>query len=83
MFAYNNNYYSSIGIDLLEALYGRRDKSPIGWFDVYEMMLFGLYFIHQAIEKVKVIQDKLKATQSWKVPYADVRRRELDFDAGN
>jgi transposase InsO family protein len=32
-FAYNNSYQSSIQMAPFEALYGRRCKSPIGWFE--------------------------------------------------
>ena len=36
-FAYNNSYYSSIEMAPFEALYGRRCRSPIGWFDAFEV----------------------------------------------
>ncbi|WMV41485.1 hypothetical protein MTR67_034870 [Solanum verrucosum] len=36
--------------------------------------------VHQAMEKVKVIQEKLKTTQSRQKSYTDVRRRELEFE---
>lgn len=36
-FAYNNSYYFSIDITSLEALYERRCKSFIDWFDVFEV----------------------------------------------
>ena len=32
-FTYNNNYHSSIELIPFESLYGRRCRSPIGWFD--------------------------------------------------
>lgn len=35
--AYNNSYHSSIGMTLFEAFYGRRFRSPIGWFEVGEI----------------------------------------------
>ncbi|WMV54891.1 hypothetical protein MTR67_048276 [Solanum verrucosum] len=31
-FTYNNSYHSSIGMALYDAPYGRRCRSPIGWF---------------------------------------------------
>lgn len=63
-FSYNNNHRSSIGMDLFKALYGRMCRYPIGWFEVDENKLFDPKLVHQAIEKVKVIRDRLNATQS-------------------
>ncbi|KAF3660362.1 hypothetical protein FXO38_12183 [Capsicum annuum] len=36
-FAYSNSYHSSIYIAPFEALYGRHCRSPVGWFDVFEV----------------------------------------------
>ncbi|XP_070004308.1 uncharacterized protein [Nicotiana sylvestris] len=62
-----------------EALYGRRCRSPIGWFEVGEAELLGLDLVHHAMEKVKVIQERMKTAQSCQKSYADMRRRELEF----
>ncbi|XP_049373445.1 uncharacterized protein LOC125838428 [Solanum verrucosum] len=79
-FAYNNNYHSSIQMAPYEALYGRRCRSPIGWFEVGEAGLIGPDLVHQAMEKVKVIQERLKMAQSRQKSYTDVRRRALEFE---
>ncbi|KAH0693675.1 hypothetical protein KY285_020772 [Solanum tuberosum] len=79
-FAYNNSYHSSIQIAPYEVLYGRKCRSPIGWFEVGEAGLIGPNLVHQAIENVKVIQERLKTTQSRQKSYTDVRRRELEFE---
>jgi len=63
-----------------EDLYRRRCRSPIGWFEVGEVGLIGPDLVHQAMEKVKVIQERLKTTQSLQKSYTDVRRRELEFE---
>ncbi|KAH0776371.1 hypothetical protein KY290_007782 [Solanum tuberosum] len=63
-----------------EALYGRRCRSPIGWFEVGEAGLIGPDLVHQAMEKVKVIQERLKMAQSRQKSYTDVRRRALEFE---
>ncbi|XP_070056429.1 uncharacterized protein [Nicotiana tomentosiformis] len=63
-FAYNNTYQSSIEIALFEALYGRRCRSPIGWFDPGEAMLYGTDLVRDALEKVKLIQKRLHTAQS-------------------
>ncbi|WMV08186.1 hypothetical protein MTR67_001571 [Solanum verrucosum] len=36
--------------------------------------------VHEAIEKVQLIRERLRMTQSWEKLYADVRRRDLEFD---
>ncbi|WMV54655.1 hypothetical protein MTR67_048040 [Solanum verrucosum] len=63
-----------------EALYGRRCRSPIGWFEVGEAVLIGRDLVHQAMENVKVIQERLKMAQSCPKSYTDIRRRELEFE---
>ena len=73
-FAYNNRYPSSIQMDPYEALYGRRCQSSIGWFEVSEAELIRPDLVHQAIEKVKIIRERLKTTQSHKKSYTNVRR---------
>ncbi|KAF3660660.1 putative CST complex subunit CTC1-like [Capsicum annuum] len=78
-FAYNNSYHSSIQMAPFEALYGRRCRSPIRWIKVGETRLFGPNLVHQAIEKVKVIREKIKTAQSYQKSYADMRQRELEF----
>lgn len=62
-----------------EAFYVRRCKSSIGWLEVFESGLIGLDLVHQAIEKVNVIQERLKMAQSRQKSYTDVRRRPLEF----
>ncbi|WMV45483.1 hypothetical protein MTR67_038868 [Solanum verrucosum] len=79
-FVYNNSCHSSIQMAPYEALYGRRCRSPIGWFEVGEARLIGPALVHQAIEKVKTIQERLKITQSRQKSYTDVRGRDLEFE---
>ena len=62
-----------------EALYGRKCRSPIGWFETGEARLIGPDLVQQAIEKVKLLQDRLLAAQSHQKSYADNRRRDLEF----
>ncbi|XP_049409075.1 uncharacterized protein LOC125872371 [Solanum stenotomum] len=54
-----------------EALYERRGRSPIAWFEVGEARLVGPDLVHQAMEKVKVIQERLKTAQSQQKSYTD------------
>ena len=75
-FAYNNSYHSSIQMDPYKALDGRRCRSPVGLFEVGETTLIEPNSVLYAIEKVQLIRDILKITQSCQKSYADVRRRE-------
>jgi len=40
-FTYNNSYEASIGMAPFEALYGRKCKTPICWYDDGEAVLLG------------------------------------------
>ncbi|XP_019255058.1 PREDICTED: uncharacterized protein LOC109233637 [Nicotiana attenuata] len=53
--------------------------SPIGWFDVGKSRLHGPNMVQQAIEKVKLIRERLLTAQSRQKSYSDVRRRDLEF----
>ncbi|WMV14028.1 hypothetical protein MTR67_007413 [Solanum verrucosum] len=66
-----------------ESLYGRRCRSHIGWFEVGEIALIGPESVHEAMEKVCLIRERLTTTQSWKKSYAYVRRRDLEFDVND
>ena len=78
-FAYNNSYHSSIQMAPYEALYGRRCKSRVGWFEVGEAALIGPDSDLYVMEKVQLVSDRLNIAQSCQKSYADVRRRELEF----
>ena len=66
-----------------EALYGRKCRSPIGRFEVGETTLLGPDLVQQAMEKVKVIQQRLETALSHHKSYADARRRGLEFLVGD
>ncbi|XP_015165286.1 uncharacterized protein [Solanum tuberosum] len=66
-----------------EALYGRRCRSPVGWFEVGEMALLGPDLVMEALEKVRMIRERLKMAQSRQKSYADVRRMALEFRVGD
>ena len=62
-----------------DALYGRRCRSSIGWYEVVEVDLIGPDSVLYAIEKAQLIRYTIKTTQSRQKSYGDVRRRELKF----
>ena len=57
--AYNNSFHSSISMAPYEALYGRSCRSPIGWFEVGEVLLHGSEIIYKTLEKVHIIEYQL------------------------
>jgi len=54
-FSCNHSYQSSIQMAYFEAFYGRRCRSPVGWFEVREAKFVGLELIQDSIDKVKRI----------------------------
>jgi hypothetical protein len=66
-----------------EALYGRRCRTPLSWSQTSERKFFGPDLVTKAEEKVKIIQNNLKAAQSRQKSYADIRRRPLQFQVGD
>ncbi|GKV12402.1 hypothetical protein SLEP1_g23547 [Rubroshorea leprosula] len=82
-FAYNNSYHSNIKIALYEALYSRRCRTPICWVEVGYGRLIGPDFVQQTIEKVRLIQQRLKMAQDRQKSYADNRRRPLEIGVGD
>jgi len=52
-FTYNNSYPASIGMTPYEALYGRRCKTPLCWYQDGEAFVLGLEFLQQTTGKVK------------------------------
>ena len=59
-FAYNNNYHSSIHMAPYEALYGRRCRSPVCWFEVGEAALIGPDSVSYAMEKCNSLDIDLR-----------------------
>ena len=82
-FSYNNSYQASIGMSPFEALYGRSCRSPLNWSESGERVYFGSDIVTEVEEKVKTIQERLRAAQSRQKQYADRRRRELCFQVGD
>ena len=79
-FAYNNSFQAIIEMTPFEALYGRRCRSPVCWDDVEKKKLLEPKLVQLTVEKVSLIKEKLKATQSRQKSYADNHKRDLEFE---
>jgi len=82
-FTYNNSFHASIGMAPYEALYGRRCRTPLCWYQDGEAVLVGPELLEQTTEKVRMVRDRMLASQSRQKAYADRRRRPLEFAAGD
>jgi len=66
-----------------EALYGRICRTPLCWFETGENSVLGPDMIQHTTEKIKMIREKLRTTQSRKKSYADKKRQRLEFQEGD
>ena len=82
-FSYNNSYHASIGMAPFEALYGRKCRSPLCWSDISETIVLGPQLIEETTKKVRDIHAKIQATQDRQKSYADLKRREEEFEVGD
>ena len=82
-FSYHNSYQASLKIAPIEALYGRRCRTPLMWDEVGDRQLFGPDFIKESEEKVKLLRDRLMVAQSRQKSYADSKRKEVVYEIGD
>ncbi|GJV32802.1 putative reverse transcriptase domain-containing protein [Tanacetum coccineum] len=82
-FSYNNSYHASIKATPFEALYGRKSRSPVCWAEVRDVQLTRLEIIHETIEKIVQIRQRLQAARDRQRSYAIIRRKPLEFQVGD
>ncbi|GKD57383.1 putative reverse transcriptase domain-containing protein [Tanacetum coccineum] len=82
-FSYNNSYHVSIKAAPYEALYGRKCRSPVCWSEVGDSQLTGPEMIHEMIEKIVQIKNRLLTARSRQKSYADRRSKPLEFEVGD
>nr|GFB67300.1 putative reverse transcriptase domain-containing protein [Tanacetum cinerariifolium] len=82
-FSYNNSYHTSIKVELFVALYGRKCRSPICWAEVGDAQLTGLEIVHETIEKIFQIKDRIQATRDRQKSLADRNHKPMEFQVGD
>jgi hypothetical protein len=82
-FSYNNSYQSSIEMAPFEALYGRKCRSPICWYETGASKEFNLDYIKEKHHVIDIIRDRLKIAQSRQKSYADLKRRTWEPQVGD
>jgi hypothetical protein len=80
---YNNSYQSSIKMAPFEALYGRKCRSPICWYEVGGNKEFEPEYIKDQQVIIDIIGDRLKIAQSRQKSYADLKRRTWEPQVGD
>ncbi|GAU48050.1 hypothetical protein TSUD_404850 [Trifolium subterraneum] len=82
-FTYNNSFHSSIGMAPFEALYGRRCRTPLCWYESGETVVLGPDIVQETTEKIRMIREKMKASQSQQKSYHDKKRKDVEFQEGD
>ena len=84
-FAYNNSYQATIEMTPYEALYGRRCRSPICWYEGGEKKEMRLQtdLIEDTTKVIQNIRQRIETAQSRQKSYADVHRRPLELEIGD
>nr|GEU44593.1 putative reverse transcriptase domain-containing protein [Tanacetum cinerariifolium] len=78
-----DGYHASIKAAPFEALYGRKCRSPVCWAEVRDAQLTGPELIHETIEKIMQIKQRIQAARDRQKSYADVRCKPLEFQVGD
>ena len=82
-FVYNNSFQSSIGMVPYKALYGRKCRTPVCWTELSENKVIGPDLIQETEEKVKMIRERLKVATDRQKSYADLKRKDIQFEIGD
>ena len=82
-FSYNNSFQATIDMAPYEALYGRKCRSPVYWFETGEKQISAPDFIESTTKAIKLIRERMKTTQSHQMSYAEKRKRPLEFQVGD
>ncbi|XP_019434813.1 PREDICTED: uncharacterized protein LOC109341363 [Lupinus angustifolius] len=82
-FTYNNSFHSSIGMAPYEALYGRKCRTPICWFEIEENLVLGHDVVQETTEKIKMIRENMRVAQSRQKSYYENRRKSIEFQEGD
>ena len=79
-FSYNNSYQATIGMAPYEALYGRKCRTPVHWYETGEKELAKTDFILEIAEAIRKIRQWMETAQSRQKSYSDKRRGPLEFE---
>jgi hypothetical protein len=81
-FAYNNGYQASLKMSPFEALYGRKDNTPVSWDNPTDKVVLGPEWIREMEEQMAKINQNLKAVQDKQKSCANKGRIPREFEVG-
>ena len=81
-FSYNSSYHASIGMSPFETMNGHRVRTPVCWGTTSEIRPTVPQLIEECADKVRIINDRLKAAQDRQRKYADPKRRDFSIEIG-
>ena len=79
-FSYNNSYQSSIGMELYEALFGRRCRTLVCWTTLNEHKVIGPNIVKDTEDKVQVIRLSLKVASDQNKSYIDLKMKDIEYE---
>ncbi|GKA78460.1 putative reverse transcriptase domain-containing protein [Tanacetum coccineum] len=71
------------GQTLFEALYGRKCRSLVCWAEVGDVQLTRPEIIHETMENIVQIRQRLQAARDRQRSYANIRQKPLEFQVGD
>ena len=66
-----------------EALYGRKCRTLVCWIELNEHKVIGPKIVKETEEKVRIIQQRLKATSDRQKSYVDLKRKDIKYKVGD
>ncbi|GKA37204.1 hypothetical protein Tco_0723769 [Tanacetum coccineum] len=75
--------YPTGGYAVVEALYGRKCRSPVCWAEVGQVQLTGPEIVQETTEKVIQIKQRMQAARDRQKSYADLKRKPMEFQVGD
>ncbi|XP_012466415.1 uncharacterized protein LOC105785032 [Gossypium raimondii] len=66
-----------------KALYSHKCRTPLYWTNLSEKKIHGVELIKETEQKVKVIRDCLKVVSDRQKSYADLKRKDVEYQIGD
>ena len=63
-----------------EALYGRKCRTPVCWTELNKHIVIGPDIVRETEEKVRVIQQMLKAASDRQKSYAYLKIKDIEYE---